>query len=123
MSRRPLGEIDPNRVSGNELSSRIRDRIAGAAACGVGSSAISKVFKIPESIIRKTVKLDPIRENNESLPRSGKPRDITRQLERRILRFVRRFPKFTYKKVRLGVLTTLSKASIYRILKKEGITN
>jgi hypothetical protein len=73
--------------------------------------------------IRKTVELDPIREKNESLPRSGKPRDIARQLERRILRFGRRFPKFTYKKVRLGVLTTLSKASIHRILKKEGITN
>ena len=73
--------------------------------------------------IRKPVELDPIREKNESLPRSGKPRDITRQLERRILRFSRRFPKFTYKKVRLGVLTTLSKASIHRILKKEGIIN
>jgi hypothetical protein len=59
--RRPLGEIDPNRVSGTELSTRIRDRIAGVAACGMGSSTISKVFKIPESIIRKTVKLDLIR--------------------------------------------------------------
>jgi hypothetical protein len=123
MSRRPLCEIDPNRVSGNELPPRIRDRIAGAAACGVGSSTITKVFKIPESTVRKTIKLDPIRQDNASLPRSGKPREITRQLERRILRFIRRFPKFSYEKVRLGVPTTVSRASIYRILKKEGITN
>jgi hypothetical protein len=60
MSRKPLCEIDPIRVSGNELPPRIRDRITGAAACGVGSSMITKVFKIPELTVRKTVKLDPI---------------------------------------------------------------
>jgi hypothetical protein len=60
MPRRPLREIDPNRVSGNELSSRIQNRMAGAAACRVASSTISKAFKIPESMIRKTVTLDPL---------------------------------------------------------------
>ena len=89
----------------------------------MGSSTIAKVFKIPELTVRKTITLDPIRQDNASLPRSGKPRDITRQLERRILRIIHRSPKFSYKKVRLSVPTTVLRASIYRILKKEGITN
>jgi hypothetical protein len=48
-----------------------------------------KVYEIPELTIRATINLDPLRINNESLPRLGRPSTILNTIKRAILRFVR----------------------------------
>jgi transposase len=123
MIRTPLREINGNRQGRIELSTSLRQRVAGAHDCKVAKSSIARLFEIPRSTVRNTIKLDPLRIDQESLPRSGRPRLVTDRDERYILRFVRQKPKATYPQIQRDVPTTYSRSTIYRILKDAGITN
>jgi transposase len=96
MPRTPLGEIDPNGRRRNELSVSLRNRICGARDAGKDIAQIAQMYKTPKSTIRDTLKLNSLRKDGQSLPRSGAPTKITAALERKILRFIRRAPKATY---------------------------
>ncbi len=66
------------------------------------------------------------RYENESLHRSGRPRIVSESLRRRLLHEVRANSKIRYKDLRLNLGLdgkAVSKTTLYRILKKEGITN
>lgn len=93
MPRTPLQDITGNSLRRIELDSAPRHRIAGAHECGVSKHVISRVFGIARSTVRNIIAKDPIRYNQESLPRPGAPTSVTIQIERRILRFVRAHPK------------------------------
>jgi hypothetical protein len=81
------------------------------------------MYETLKSTVRDTLRLDSIRHEGNTLPRSGAPSKVTPGLERRILRFIRRVPKAGYTDIQRECTTTLLKSTLYRLLKKHNITN
>lgn len=123
MPRIRLRAISGNIRRGIELTPSLPSRVCGAHDFGVGIAEISCTYEIPESTIRSTLKFDPIRIDNETPPRSGAPIRVSTYIERKILRFVRTIPKTEHVVTQREYDTSLSKATLYRLLKKHGITN
>jgi transposase len=110
-------------IRGLDLTPSKRNKIVGAAHFGCSIREISQRYKIPFSIVRDTIQKDLIREKGKSLPGRGDKSIWTPTFERRLLRLVRANPKATYKWLIDQLGTTLSHTTLYRILKKNGITN
>jgi transposase len=123
MPRTPLGEISANNRRGFDLTPSLRSRICGARDFGVGIAEIARRYEIPDSTVRSTLQQEPLRINDESLPRSGAPTKVSIYLETSILRYIRRVPKAQYKDIKRECNTSLSDSTLYRLLKKHGITN
>ena len=123
MPRVPLQEINTNRIRGNELSHTHRHYIVGCSAAGIANHEIASTFEIPKQTVSDTINLHSQRNDDKSLSRSGAPKLASEQDERAILRFVRRFPKKTYRQIAAEVAHTLSRSTVYRLLKIHGITN
>src|SRR5436190_15635660 len=132
MPRQPLREISANSnqrggIRGRlELTPHWRSHIVGRAAGGQPPKAIADDLHITSTTIKSTLYRDESRYENESLHRSGRPGIVSNALRRRLLREVRAIPKIQYKDLRLNLGLhgkAVSKAILYRILKKEGIVN
>jgi transposase len=123
MPRTPLGEISANNRRGFDLTPSLRSRICGARDFGVGIAEIARRYEIPDSTVRSTLQQEPLRINDESLPRSSAPTKVSIYLETSILRYIRRVPKAQYKDIKRECNTSLSDSTLYRLLKKHGITN
>ena len=122
-TRAPLGEISGNRPKKNELTPIQRGFIEGAIKFGASFSKVAEIVDCGKTTVSDTLRLTSERCNGESKPRSGRPRKWDIGLERRILRIVRVYSKWTYRQIRESIDDTLSKETIYRILKKNNITN
>jgi hypothetical protein len=123
MQRIPLGTRSVNIGRGPELSPNTRGKIIGAKDFGGTTTQIGRRYNYPESTIRSTLKLEPERVGNVSLPRSGRPKTYSDRDERHILRQVRLHPKCTYADVQRACLVKLCNSTLKSILKKHGITN
>src|SRR5215471_14424487 len=132
MPRQPLREISGNSnyrdgIEGRfELTSYWRSHILGRYVGGQSQKAISEDLDIPRSTIRNTITRSESRYENESLHQSGRPEIVSESLHHHLLREVRANPKIRYNQLRLNLELhekAVSKATIYRILKKESITN
>ena len=127
-----LGEIsgNSNHRGGTEgrfeLTPHWRSHIVGRAAAGQSPKGIATDLNIPPATIQSTISRADSRYENESLHRSGRPNIVSDSLRRRLLREVRANPKIRYRDLRLNPGLhgkAVSKSSLYRELKKEGITN
>ncbi len=132
MPRQPLGEISGNSnyiggIHGRfELTPNWRSHIVGRAAAGQTPKAIATALNFPSSTIKSTTRRAALRFDNESLHRSGRPNIVDDHLRRRLLREVRANPKIRYRDLRLNLGLhgkAVSRSSLYRVLKDEGITN
>jgi len=99
-NRKALGPISGNIQKRRELTPYERGKIAAAAELGLRKAEIQAVYNHPESTIRKTISLDPLRNQGTFLPRSGRPKKYTAHDKRVLLRHVRLNPKDTYAQVR-----------------------
>ena len=78
------------------------------------------------STIHSTISRAESHYENESLHQSGCPKIVDESLRRHLLREVRANPKIRYRELRLNLGLhgkAVSKSTLYRILKEEGITN
>ena len=132
MPRQPLGQISGNSnyrggIEGRfELTSNWRSHIVGRAAGGQATKAISQDLNIASSTIQNTIDQAASRFDNKSLHRSSRPNIVSDSLRCRLLREVRANPKIRYRELRLNLGLhgkAISRSSLYRELKKEGITN
>jgi hypothetical protein len=114
--RRPLGEISGNRPAGHELTVNDRAQIVGAIKCGARPCEVSRTLDFTPNPIFTTVQRDSIRQDNHSLPRSGRPKKATDRDIRTIVRYVRVNPKHTYRQIRQSLRILLSTSTIKRIL-------
>ena len=121
--RAPLGEISGNRPKNIELTPVQRGFIEGAIQFGASFSKVAESLNCSKGTISNTLRLASERHNGESKPRPGRPQKWDDRLEKRILRIIRLFPKWTYRQIREIIDTTFSKKTIYRILKKNSLTN
>ena len=121
--REPLRAIDGNRGYKQELSIWQRAQISAYKAVGLSNEQIGgRVFCKPTTV-QTTLRLNALREEGKTRPRSGRPPALSRVDRRNILRIVRRNPKITYAILKLEAGVTVHRNTIYRLLKEEGITN
>jgi transposase len=132
MPRQPLDEISGNSnykggVRGRfELTPHWRSHIAGRAAAGQSQKEIAKDLSLHPTTVQYTLDQAAKRYKNEILHRSDRPKIVSESLRRRLLREVHANPKIRYKDLRLNLDLdgkTVSRSTLYRILKEEGITN
>lgn len=121
--RRPLGQISSNITNRKELNPSVRGDIKGRTACGQNPPTIARALNIPVSTVRDTVQKVVLRNNNYSLPRSGRPLSYSKLDLRNILRFVRTQPKATYAQLKGDTGVKISTTTIKTILKEHGIEN
>lgn len=78
---------------------------------------------MPKSTVQDTIFKASERTNQQSAPRSGRPRQYTARDERYLLRVVRENPKYTYRKLKDHTKLNFSRKTLWRILHRNGITN
>ena len=132
MPRQPLAEISANSTRRDGIRGRLkltphwRSHIIGRSAGGQSSKTITDDLRISLSIICSILSRDKLCYENESLHRIGRPDIVNDVLYHYLLREVRANSKITYKNLRLNLgldEKAISKATLYRVLKKEGIVN
>ena len=123
VQRVPLAPIDSNRRLKQELTPWQRSEIQTYRNIGLTNEHISRLTFCTPGTVATTLNLNTLRTNGKSCPRSGRPTALSRRDRRLILRIIRRNPKLTYAVLRVEVGVEVSKSTLYRMLKDEGITN
>lgn len=118
MPRTPLGPISGNRTYKQELTPAKRGQIVGRFLEGATATSIARDENLPRSTVRSTLQSTPLRKNQESNPRSGRPARITKREERAILRAIQAEPDITYKTLKRDLGLTYSRSTIYRCIKR-----
>ena len=121
--RTPLASLDPNSIRRKELSSIQRAQICTAHLFGHKPSEIATVLNHPVPPVKTTLSRASSRPNYASKPRSGRPKVYDDRAIRTILRFARRNPKITYSQLKRETGLEISRSTLYRILKDNGIKN
>jgi Transposase len=114
--RHPLGEIGGNRPVGRKLTVNNRAQIGGAIKCGARPCEVRNTIYSTRQPISTTVQRESVRQDNQSLPRCGRPKNTTDRDVYTILRYVRINPKHTYRQIRQSLQILLSTSTIKRIL-------
>lgn len=114
--RTPLQELFGEHNKNHEFSPYQRGMLAAARAMGHRTTWISKQLHTPESSIRTTLSRAPLRNEGRSQLRSGRPKVLSDQDQRHILRIVRNNPKFTYQEVREATGVTCCARTLSRFL-------
>lgn len=76
---------------------------------------------VPISTIKSTVKMASKRDNGKSLTRSGRPTKVSLRLERHIVRIINDTLKIPYRTLLRQNRLSISRTTIYRILKKHNV--
>lgn len=118
-----MAPISGNRPPGHELSVLERGIAIGLYQGGMGPTKVAKALSIHRNTVYKTVALHATRDQQKSLPRSGRPKKYNPRDERMILRLARQNPKYTYQRLEAELNLGLSQDTYYRILKHHNIKN
>lgn len=121
--RLPLTPIDPNRPLKKELSPCQRSEISTLRAVGLTNDQIGKRVFCTRNTVASTLRLNTLRNEGKTRPRSGRPSALSIRDRRLILRIARRNPKITYAVLAIEAGITVHKSTLYRMLKEEGIAN
>ena len=121
--RVPLAPIDSNRSLKQELTPWHRSEIQTYRNTGLTNEHISRLAFCTPSTVATTLNLNTLRTNGKSLPRSGRPPALSIRDSRLILRIIRCNPKLAYAALKVEAGVDVSKSTLYRMLKDEGITN
>ena len=115
------GQKDGQHTRRRELSPYTRGQIISASDHGDRIAEISRVFSIPESTIRDTIKNAPTRRHGNSASRSGRSPKLSDRDKRRIIRLVREHPFYTYARVISELDLQVAPVTIRRLLQPLGI--
>ena len=96
-TRAPLGEISGNKPKKIELTPVQRGFIEDAVQFSASFSKVAEIINCGKTTILDTLRLTSERHNGESKSRPSRPQKWDARLERRILRLVRLFSKWTYR--------------------------
>jgi hypothetical protein len=118
-----LRNRDANSRRGKDFTPYKRGKLVGVVEQGARPSAIARQYAIPASTVRTTIRLDLVRPNGISQPRSGKPLCYTPAEERKVLRHTKSHPKDTYAELIEGCSFTCSKNTVKKIFNEHGIKN
>ena len=110
--RTPLGVINGNSRKGKELTPHQRALIKGAAKFYDSTTLISATFDIAELTVRSTISAATTRIDSKSQLRSSRPPKFLDRDYRKLLRLIRRNPKWTYRKVIKEFAVLISKSTV-----------
>jgi hypothetical protein len=102
--RVPLGSIDGNIRRRQLVTPFSRGYIEKGASNGESATSLGRQLGMHESTVRRTLKLNPLRVDGVTQPRSGRPPIACPRAVRRLLRLVRHEPTLTYAHLRIGQL-------------------
>lgn len=119
--RTPLRVIDSNQPRGKEISPYMRGKIIGMVDSGSLISSIQAQYSLSRKAVRGTIAQDSLRQEGQSLPRSGCPRTYSDRDEQHMLRNLRLFPKSTFDDRRKETGLEMSNSTIKRLAKKHGL--
>ena len=105
--RTPLGPISSNRQPRQHISPYWRGVIAGESRAGSTPTKIAKDLNLDRETVRRTVCLDQIRDEGESLLKAARKLSYSPLEERHILRWCRLHPKSTYTEVKAACHVTV----------------
>jgi len=118
-----LTPISSSRRRNHELSPQHRAQIYGAPRYGVSVAEIASQENLPASTVKSVIKRVYLNGGTLSKPRNGRPKKYTDRSQRAIMRMIKLNPKITYTELLERLGSQFSKATIYRILKANGVTN
>lgn len=104
-----------------ELSPAERAYICGLRDGGMRPAEISRKVNKPLSTITTTLYKAPLRHNQESMPRSGRPQKASERDKRHILMTVKRDPRITWRE--LLKHSSIRRTQVYQMLKSFNIKN
>ncbi|KAK4992928.1 hypothetical protein LTR50_000834 [Elasticomyces elasticus] len=107
----------PKRTARTELSPFQRGWIIGARKAGCTAAKIAERV----GCVSDTVRLAKSRQDGQSKPRSGRPKSLSARDARRRIRIVLREPTITYKRIQEELGIDISRATLRRAIKSEGI--
>jgi transposase len=127
-------EISGNRLRGSELTNSQRVALISKREEGATYPELAAEFGCSESCAYRTCKRWKEYGTLNSLPRSGRPKSLSPNEERRLFRTARKYPKIKYQElvIEAGLKaeptlstptrrTTLSHSTLYRTLRKRGL--
>ena len=123
VQRTPLAPINSNRRLRQELTPWCRSEIQTYRNIGLTNEHISRLTSCTRSTVATTLRLNTLRNDGKTLPRAGRPPTLSVRDRRLILRVIRRTPKLTYAQLRVETGIDVSRSTLYRRLKDEGISN
>ena len=121
--RRPLGYIPANRAPHTELSNDTKQRLLGRALAGQSGDDIAAAESLSKSTVNTSLHKAITRGTTANKPRSGQPKKYTPQDERRVVRYVRYHPKWTYSELEKEIGLDLHPNTYRSILQRYGIIN
>lgn len=121
--RLPLTPIAANRRPGTELSNEDKSRIWGRALAGQSGDEIATAESLHKRTVNSLLKRANTRHTLENKPRPGQPKSYTPQDARRIVRYARLHPKWTYQDLQRYTGLELHRTTFRSILNDHGIIN
>lgn len=122
-TRRPLALISSNYAPRSELSNEDKSRLLGRRLAGQSFDEIAIQEQLPKSTVTTAVSRARSRDTVQNKRRSGQPKKYSIQGERRILRYARLHPKWTYADLKSNIGLAFHQTTYRSILQKHGIIN
>jgi transposase len=121
-------EISGNRGRGGELTPAARSSIISKYEAGCTYREIMEEYGVSRGCVHNTIQRWKTHHTTHSLPRSGRPHAIDIHESRLLFRQVRKTPKIRYNRLMeeahlMDRAHPPSKRTVYRALKKQGLTN
>jgi transposase len=121
--REPLKAISGNRGYKEELSVWDRAQISAYKSVGLSNKEIAGKLQCALKTVSSTLRLNALRDEGQTRPRSGRPPALSNLDRRNLLRIIRSNPKITYAILKVEAGVTVHRNTVYKLLKEEGISN
>jgi hypothetical protein len=99
----------------------MRGKIISMVDSGSSISSIQAQYSLSRKVVRGTITQNSLRQEGQSLPRSGCPRTYSERDQRHMLRNLRLFQKSTFDDRRKETGLEMSNSTIKRLAKKHGL--
>ena len=121
MPRPILAPISSNSRSRSELSDERKSLIIRRYFEGAKVASIARAERVPNSTIRSLIRRYKNKGTTSNSKRSGRPPKVTIRTKRALVRAIRKDPKLTFKAPRKVTGVNLSKNTIKKALRDEGL--
>jgi transposase len=121
--RKPLRNIPVNISTRQELSNDTKQRLYGRALAGETGGEVATAEGLQESTVYHAIKRISERQTTTNLYRSGRPKQHSTRDDRKLVRYARLHPKFTYEQLAKETGVHFERSTLRSILRSAGIVD